>query len=227
MAKTLKSLVPLTIAIVCIVLMAGYSTSPKAEAQPDSNVRAETPPPDKCILVEAFIVEVRLDALDKLGVSPIGQKPNAVTVENILDCLGGKNMAQVSTGLKVSLKPELSGEATTTETVYVQRLVNAPGSRRVDGRNPMVPKSFRSHEISKRIKTGASIGPNGRILVGFTFDENTYREITTDDETPDNTISRQWSGTAYLEPGEPAIVGATQDEETAVFLVLCADIQAR
>lgn len=227
MAKTLKSLVPLTVAVVCIVLMAGYSTSPKAKAQPDRNDKIETPLPVRCILVEAFVVEVKLDALYKLGVSPIGQKPNAVSVENILHCLGGKDKAQVSTGLKVSLKPELSGETATTETVYVQRLVNAPGSRRVDSRSPMVSKSFRSHEISRRIKTGASIGSNGMILVGFTFDENTYREITTDDETPDNTISRQWSGAAYLEPGEPAIVGATQDKETAVFLVLCADIQGR
>jgi len=38
-------------------------------------------------------------------------------------------------------------------------------------------------------------------------------------------VNRQWSGAAHLEAGEPVIVGATQNEETAVFLVLCADIK--
>lgn len=205
--------------------MAGYSTSPKAQAQPDRNDKVETPPPDKCILVEAFVVEVKLAALDKLGVSPIGQKPNAVSVENILHCLGGKDMAQVISGLKVSALPEKAGEAKTTEKVYVERPIDQ-ASRRTSSRGPVASKSYTSHEISRRLSAWGLIRPNGMILMDFTFEEITYRQAP-DDQTPGDTVSRQWSGTACLEPGQPAIVGATQDEETAVFLVLCADVKGK
>ncbi|MFH1718632.1 MAG: hypothetical protein ABIF19_14855 [Planctomycetota bacterium] len=227
MAKTLRSLVLLAVAVLCIVLMAGYSTGPKAEGQANQNNKAEAPQPDECILVEAFVVEVKLAALDELGVSPIGQKPNSVSVENILHCLGAKDMAQVSTGLKVSLKSEESGEAKTTETVYVEHLVNAPGGKRPDGRSPLVSKSFKSHNVGRQFNARAFIRPNGMILVGFAFDQNTYRQTADDDEAPENTVTRRWSGEAYLDPGQPAIVGATQDEETAVLLILCADVKGK
>jgi hypothetical protein len=227
MAKTIRSLVPLTVAVLCIVLMAAYSTSPRAKGQSKQNDKAETQKSDQCILVEAFVVEVQLEALYKLGVSPISQKPDAVTVENILDCLDGKDMAEVSTGLKISVLPEKAGEAKTTEKVYVERQASVPASRRTDSRGPAASKSFQSHEISRQLSTWALIRPNGMILMDFTFQQSTYRQAPTDDEKSPNTIGRQWSGTACLEPGEPVIAGTTQDGETAVFLVLCAYVKGR
>jgi len=227
MVKTLRSLVPLTVAVICIVLMASYSTSPRAKGQANQNNKTEVKPGNECIRIEAFIVEVKLEALYKLGVSPIGQKPDSVSVENILHCLGGKDMAQVSTVLKISVLPEKAGEAKTTEKVYVERRASDQSSRRTNSRSSVTSKSYTSHEISRQLSTWALIRPNGMILLDFTFEQNTYRQAPADDEKPENTISRQWSGTACLEPGEPTIVAATQDDETAVFLVLCADVKGR
>jgi hypothetical protein len=81
--------------------------------------------------------------------------------------------------------------------------------------------------LCKTFSTIASVRSSGEILVSFDFSESTYRKITTTDETPPNTVNREWSGTVNLHAGRPAIAGATQNEETAVFLILCADIIGR
>lgn len=222
MAKTLKNLVPLTIALICIVFMAGYSTSPGAKEQTNDSNKTESLRPDECIFVEAFVVEVKLDALDELGVSPIGEKPNSVSLENILHCLGGKEIAQVSTGLKVSLRSGVIGEAKTTETVYLEHMVKPP-----KGYGPAASKSFNSHDIARQFSVKASILPHCTILANFEFNQNTYRQTAADNDAPEDTITWQWAGDAFLEPGKPAIVGASQDEDTAVFLILCADVKGK
>ncbi len=222
MAKILKSLVPFIVAVLCIVFMAGYSTSLKAKGQSSPNNNTEVKQTDECILIEAFVVEVKLDALYKLGVSPIGQKPNSASVENILNCIGAKDMAQVSTGLKVSLQPEKVAEARTSEKVYTAHTVNTSSSR-----GHGISKSYTSHEIGSQFSVLAYIRSHGAIFVNFEFNQNTFRRTIEDEEAPNNTINMQWSGDAYLEPGEPVIAAATQDEETAVFLVLCADVKGK
>lgn len=45
-------------------------------------------------------------------------------------------------------------------------------------------------------------------------------------DMPPTIITRQWSGTVSLEAGKPSIAGATQGEQKAVFLILCADIKS-
>ena len=173
-----------------------------------------------CVLVEAFVVEVDLSELYKQGVSPIGQKPDSVSVENILKCLDAKDIAQVTTGVKLAVQSGQRGEAKITETIYVERQVTVPSGMKVPGNLRYV-----NYDIGKTFSAMASVRPSGEILVSFDFIESTYRNITSTDETPPNTVSREWSGAVNLHAGRPAIAGATQNEETAVFLVLCADIK--
>ena len=99
MAKISKSILVLVVVTLCIMLLAGRSIGPTAEAQ----AKIEDPYKDVCVLVEAFVVEVDLSSLYRQGVSPIGQKPDSVSVENILKCLDAKDIAQVTTGIKVAI----------------------------------------------------------------------------------------------------------------------------
>ncbi len=222
MARISRSILPLAVAVFCIVLLAGYAIGPAAETQSKQTVKTEEAHQDRCVLVEAFVVEVKLSSLYELGVSPVGRKPNSVSVDNLLACLDAKDVQQVTSGVKVSLHSKTSGNARITRTTYVERQASAPASRRTNG--PPPPKSYRSYDIGNQFDARASIGAHGAILVDFEFSQSTYRNMSASDEAPPDTVNRQWSGTACLEVGEPAIVGAAQDEESAAFLVLCAHI---
>ena len=218
MAKISKSILVLVVVTLCIVLPAGRFIGPTAEAQ----AKIEDPYQDVCVLVEAFVVEVDLSSLYKQGVSPIGQKPDSVSVENILKCMDARDIAQVTTGIKVAILSGQRGEAKITETIYVERQVAVPSGRKVSG-----AARYANYDIGKTFSTFASVLTNGEILVSFDFSESTYRNLISTDETPPNTVSREWSGTVNIHAGRPAIAGATQNEETAVFLILCADIKGR
>lgn len=222
MAKISKSILVLVVVMLCIVLLAGRSIGPTAEAQAKQAGKAEDPHQDACVLVEAFVVEVNLSELYKQGVSPIGRKPNSVSVENILKCLGGKDIAQVTTGIKVAILSGQRGDAKITETIYVERQVVVPSGRKVSG-----AVHYANYDIGKTFRATASVRPSGEILVSFDFSESTYRNLISTDETPPNTVNREWSGTVNLHAGWPVIAGATQNEETSVFLILCADIMGR
>jgi len=222
MAKISKSILVLIAVTLCFVLLAGRSIEPTAEAQAKQAGKAEDPHQDVCVLVEAFVVEVDLSSLYKQGISPIGQKPDSVSVENILKCLSTKDIAQVTTGVKVAICSGQRGDAKITETIYVERKIPVPSGRKVSGAVRYV-----NYDIGKTFRATASVRPSGEILVSFDFSESTYRNIASTDETPLNTASREWSGTVNLHAGRPAIAGATQNEETAVFLILCADIMEK
>ena len=220
MAKISKSFVVLVAATLCLMLLASRSIEPTAKAQAKQAEKTEDPHRDTCVLVEAFVVEVDLSELYKQGVSPIGQKPDSVSVENILKCLDARDIAQVTTGVKMAVQSGQRGEAKITETIYKKRQVAIPSDRKVSG-----IVHYTNYDIGKTFNTIASFLPSGEILVSFDFSESTFRNITSTDETPPNTISRKWSGAVKLHAGRPAIASATQNEETGVFLVLCADIK--
>jgi len=222
MAKNSKSIVVLVVLTLCIILLAGRSIEPTAEAQAKQTGKAEEPHQDVCVLVEAFIVEVDLSELYKQGVSPIGEKPDSVSVENILKCLDAKDIAQVTTGVKVAIQSDQRGETKITETIYVERQAPVPSGRKVSG-----TARYANYDIGKTFRATASVRPSGEILVSFDFNESTYRKVASTDETRPNTINRGWSGAVNLHAGRPAIAGATQNEETAVFLIICADIMGR
>jgi len=217
-----KSIVLLVMTTLCIVFVAGRSIGPAVEAQVKQDGNIDEQQQDVCVLIEAFVVEVNLPELYKQGVSPIGQKPDSVSVENILKCLEARDIAQVTTGVKVVILSGQRGEAKITETIYQERQVAVPSDRKVSR-----AVRYSNYDIGKTFRATASVRPGGEILVSFDFKESTYRNISSTDETPPNTVSREWLGAVNLHAGVPAIAGATQNEETAVFLILCADIIGR
>ena len=220
MARISKSILVLTVAVCSALLLCVCIIESIAEAQPRQARRIEQPQQEIGVLVEAFVVEVRLSALYDLGVSPIGRKPNSVSVANILECLGGEDLAEVSTGAKVALQANSSGSTKVTETIYVER--PSPPAGGGNPRRPVTAKSYVGYDVGWTFAGTASVRPSGRILVQFDFSQSTYKNIDSDRQMPPDTAKRDFSGAAYLDTGEPAIVGAAQDEETAVFLILCA-----
>jgi hypothetical protein len=216
MAKIPKSIVALVAAALCMALLVGRPVGPTAEAQVGQAKQIDKQQQDVCVLIEAFVVEVNLSQLYEQGVSPIGQKPNSISVDNILNCLKTKDLAQVTTGVKVTVNSGQQGKAKINETTHIDR--------QLSGRNIPPNVRYASLDTGKTLGATASIQPGGEIYVSFDFNESTYQNIAAADELPPNTISKEWSGAIRLHAGQPAIAGATQNEETAVFLIISADI---
>lgn len=221
MAKISRNIVILICVMSCVLFLAGHLVGPTAEAQAKKAEQVEDPYKNSTVLVEAFVVEVKLSALYDLGVSPIGQKPNSVSIENILKCLQDEDSAGVSTGAKVVLQQKQSASAESKETIYRER--QAPIKV---GSNRVVSRSYHSYNISSSFRASVNILPDSRIFVSFDFNQFGVEKVASMNDVPPTTITRDWSGTVCLEAGKPSIAGATQGEQKAVFLILCADIKS-
>lgn len=221
MAKISRNIVILICVMSCVLFLAGHLVGPTAEAQAKKAEQVEDPYKNSTVLVEAFVVDVKLSALYDLGVSPIGQKPNSVSIENILKCLQDEDSAGVSTGAKVVLQQKQSASAESKETIYRER--QAPIKV---GSNRVVSRSYQSYNISSSFRASVNILPDSRIFVSFDFNQFGVEKVASMNDMPPTTITREWSGTVCLEAGKPSIAGATQGEQKAVFLILCADIKS-
>jgi hypothetical protein len=218
MVKISKSIIVPAAAVLFLVLLVGSPVRPTAEAQAGQTGQINEEQQNVCVLVQAFVVEVNLSQLYEQGVNPIGQKPNSVSVKNILKCLKTKDIGQVSTGVKVAVNSGQHGEAKIKETIQFKRQLNVPNRGKT---SPNV--QYSSYNAGKMLAATVLVRPSGEILVTFDFNQSTYRNIDSADELPPHTVNREWSGAIELHPGRPAIAAATQNGETGVFLVLSAD----
>ena|GEM_PF-744398 len=227
MRRLSRSVVILAGLAFCALFFAGHSAGPTAEAQAKSAEKAPNPYEASSVLVEAFVVEVRLAALYELGVSPIGQNPHAASVQDILKCLGDENKARVAGGAKLTASPRARATTKSTESVHAEREETeqtAPEPPRIAGRPPVRSRGVSTWQIGAEFSAEVFVRPNGRIMVDYKFSQNTLRDLPPKEGQPVDTISRDWVSSLYLDAGEPAIAGAAQNEETVAFLIISADI---
>lgn len=221
MMKISKNTVTFAGILLCVVLLAGISVAPMAKAveqgRGQSAEQVEDQYEDSKIRIEIFVAEVQLKALYKTGVSPIGQKPNAVSIESILQCLAGAN-GKVVTGAKLATGQNEEGRIDQRKTIYVARQ-----QQRVTREGTTTQKVFESYDAGMVFGAKAVATRPGRIGVAFSFEQSEF-DLSKQDTPPDR-VSRKWNGEVTLEAGVPSIVGATQNEEVATFLILTADIQ--
>ena len=229
MSTTLRTTVRLAGWVSCIVLLAGLCLVPMAGAtfaeqgREQAGEQAKDRYEHSRVLVEAFVAEVKLESLYKLEASPIGQKPDSVSIENILQCLKDPDSGKVTAGTKVAVGQNGNGVMSVTERKNIKRPVPASESVR-PGRRLRGP--YDTYEVSKQFAATASVREDGKIRVSFEFSQNTLAQCVSDSNAPPNTISRRWENWVWLEAGKPSIVGATQNEDRAAFLILTADIDS-
>ena len=217
-----RKIVIIVCALSCGLFIAGSFLGQKAKAQTRRADFTKTTSINSTILVEAFVVRIKLSALDDLGVSPIGEKPNSVTIENILTCLKNKDSAQIGSGVKVATRQGDKGHVELEETIYIAQ--EKPIKMNV-GTKLVVSKTYRPYQVGKYFEATANSISTNMISIKFDFRQEEAEKITSKNEAPPNIIKRLWDGTVYIERGKASIVGATQDEEKAYFLILCADIR--
>lgn len=222
MRKISRSVFVLIVLLLCIVFFVGSPVISIAETRQQAEEKPKNPYENSKVLVEAFVVKVKLSALYDLGVSPIGQKPKSVTIENILTCLKNGDSAKVIDGAKLAARNNEDARIRATDTVYIERNTHTTGKAGVVAKS----KTFDPYNRGKEFRAEPRISPDGRLRVEFSFSHTTFENALSSKEgSPPDKSSREWSGTVTLDAGRPIIVGATQDEETAVFLIICADIR--
>ena len=222
MTKISRNIVILVCVISFALIAAGPLVGTTVKAQARKTELIEDPYKDSTILVEAFVVEVRLSALYDLGISPIGEKPNSVSIDNILRCLQNEDNARIISGAKVAVRQREQGTTESEQRIYFEQ---KPAKTSEVSKKPAPVRSPRPYQFSKSLRASASILAPNRILVSFSFTGNSIDRVSAKDGTPPNTEDWQWSGMVCINRGKASIVGATQDEEKAVFLILCADVR--
>jgi len=209
-AKTKGIVIVACVSFCTLTLLGGRpNVPPRPASGADSSAEAGA------VLVEAFVVEVNLPALAEQGVSPIGRAPHAVSVADLLECLD-RGQAQVIGGAKAASGSREATSVRTEETVYVIRQTGTPG------RTTRTP--YQSGSVFS-----VTVGSISEAMVTVRFDltYDRFTEKAQSSDVPPDTESWDWSGSAFLDPGVPQIAAATQDSETAVFLLLTAHHQGQ
>jgi hypothetical protein len=220
MVKISRNIIILVCVISCAVIATSPIAGPKAEAQAWKNKTINDP--YATIFVEAFVVEVKLSTLYESGVSPIGGKSNSVSIENILNCLQDENNAKISSGAKVAIRKNETGSIELEETIYLEK---EEPNKTNDKSRPVTSKSYRPYKISKALEVSANFIDHKRISLSYAFSQEEVEKVSSKNQVPPTIAQRLWVGKVCLEMGKASIVGATQDEKKAVFLILCADIR--
>jgi len=167
-------------------------------------VRAEekaAPPPDPYanaqILVEAFVVEVPTSAMAEMGISPIGQGSDGITVAKLGACLVSDEGARVVSGAKVSVRQNEDGRSEERKTIYYKQ--TRKNVTMVDNKPvTSVSVQFSPYEFNKHLGTRAIIQPEKSIVVEYSYEESgvipDIKHYDPNDNTPPNTYSYQWRG---------------------------------
>jgi len=211
--KSSRSLMTLIGVVFLALCLAGHSTARVSPAEIKRLQKVEDPHKEAVVFVEAFMVEVPLEEIHDLGVPVISEGAESVSVEHILKCLEKPDAASVTAGarLAASQRSESSGQT---------------NIRRGYFSGPPEDKNLQYEDFGTSLIAQAEVLHTGRISVQFKFSHEGLEEPDDDAEPAEwpAIVRRQWSGRLYLEPGKPTLAGATQDEETAVFLIITAAI---
>jgi len=204
-----KGLVIAGCVLLCTLsLLGGRSNAPAA---PGTDSGPHPARPDG-VLVEAFVVEVDLPALARLQVSPIGEEPHVVTVADILKCLNA-NAARVVGGGKVVSQRGAKTSVQTTKAPFLKDSHTGQSARQD------------TYESGARFSVEVNSVSETAVSVQFNIVYGRFTGSRQPPDTPAGTEDLEWSSAATLILGRPQIVAATQDSQTAVFLLLTAHAQ--
>ena len=188
----------------------------KAEKQPD-------PFENTSVLVEAFMVRVSTEALAEVGINPIGQAPEGISILKILACLEDPEKAVVISGAKAMARSNGRAESSSEETFYI-KTENVNTMQTPEGPIETKDISFDKYRSGKAFEAVPRIQSDKSIRLQA---EYSYTGIIENEDamTPPTTISYDWSGVLVLRSGIPAIASAAQNDDSVTLLILTATIQ--
>jgi hypothetical protein len=174
------------------------------------------------VLVEAFLVRVSTEALAEVGVNPIGQSPEGISVLKILSCLDDVEEGEVISGSKLMTRHGSRSGMSNRDTFYIKReKINI----RQTPEGPLETKDvrFESYESGVRFEVNPRVQEDG-IWLNYEYSDSGVDE-NEDEMSPPDMFGYDWEGNLSVRSGQPIIAGAAQNEDSVTFLILTATIQ--
>ena len=200
--------------VIAVILLSVCNLAAGADQQQaDTQQKVENPYKGARVLVEALLVEVKLDAMEKAGVGLLSEgRPSA---DKILDIIKDKNAGRILTTAKLAVVSPGEGRMSASGRTDVP--VNQDPDDKV--------KSWRQYDVGSSINTRLEIEPDGRIFMSFKMDLKILGNDSKAENQPPDVLSYSWDSSVTLKSGTPIIAGALEGKGKMTYLILRADIE--
>ena len=208
--------------LLCTVLILIYipNTAPAALANEVASKSLGKNSKDQTVIVEAILVEAELSALYESTDEPVTESPNSVTLPKLLWCLRNENNGKILANTKLTIEQNKEAQVGFTRRQY------APIKKQVtgDGKEYYLTEYLWLEENVEFAAT-ASVQTDEKITLKFLFKYTTPE--TPGNQNSDNNFESSYvsQSSITLSKKQPEIVSMARCSGTAVFLVLCADVQ--
>jgi hypothetical protein len=201
--------------VILAVLLALFNLESRADdkQEAEAQTKVENPYDGARVLVEALLVEVNLDALEKAGMGPLSKE--RPTASKILAIIRDKNAGRIQTTEKLAIVNPGEGrmEASGQIKVPLNREPNSP------------VKSWQQYDTGSTVNINLEIHPDGRIWLSFVMALNIIGNDPLPDNQPPEVLRFSWRSTVTLRSGIPIIASGLEGKGKMVYLILRADIE--
>ena len=201
--------------LICVIVTSPTTLANKIASKPsDKNGKNIT------VLVNAILVEAELSALYEAADEPVTKSPNSITLPKLLWCLKDKTKGRILADIKLTIENQREAQASFTQRQYV------PTKKQVTGKDQEYNiTEYRWLDESVEFGTTALLQADEKITLNFKFKYATPEQPrnTNSEDTFESHYTSQSSIT--LSKKQPEIISTARLSRTAVFLVLCADVQ--
>jgi hypothetical protein len=210
MSKIVKVSV-LILAVLPVLCNCGALAADKQEA--DAQPKIENPYHGARVLVEALIVEVKPEAMEKAGVGPLSKEQ--ATAAKILEIIKDKNAGRIQSSQKLAIVNP--GPAKMDVSAKKEVPANKDANGNIIG--------WSQYSIGSKISANLQISPDGRIFLNFKMDIFGFNADSRTETQPPETFSYSWESFVSMRSGVPIIASSMDSKDKVTYLILRANIE--
>jgi len=201
--------------VILAVLLAVCNLESRAadKQEADAQQKVENSYKGARVLVEALLVEVKLDALDKAGVGLLSKEQ--ASAARILEIIKDKNAGRVQTSVKLALVNSHSGHMSASSRKEIP--VNIDPNSKVT--------TWNQYDTGSTIDATLGIDSDGRIFIDFKMDMKMVNTDSRAENLTPEVLSCTWNSIVSMKSGIPVIASGLEGKDKMVYLILRADIE--
>ena len=201
--------------IILAVLLALCNLESRAadKQEADAQTKIENPYHGARVLVEALIVEVKPEAIEKAGVGPLSKE--RATAAKILEIIKDKNAGRIQSCEKLAMvNPG-------TASMHVSGKKEIPSVADTNGRATMLAQN----DVGSDMLAELIIEPDGRIFIGFKVDIRILNADSRTENQRSEVLNCSWNSRVSMKSGIPVIASALENKDKVTYLILRANIE--
>jgi hypothetical protein len=201
------------IALAVLPVLCNLESRAADKQEADAQQKVENPYKGARVLVEALLVEVKLDALDKAGVGLLSKEQ--ASAAKILEIIKDKNAGRILTSEKLALVNSHSGHMSASSRKEIP--VNRDPNSKVT--------TWSQYDTGSTIDATLGIDSDGRIFIDFKMD---IRMLSTDSRAENlapEVLNCTWNSMVSMKSGTPVIASGLESKDKMAYLILRANIE--